>query len=125
MYSIKKIAEAIIITASGCGAMVLDYGELLKNDSDYADKAKRVSELAKDLSEAITVADIKNLSFKRSTTTTAVHYPCSLQHASKLSDSVKSLLNAAGLTTKRKINLFVVAMKVLIPSYNPNLVVND
>tara|TARA_R110002167_G_scaffold91458_1_gene245987 strand:- start:25040 stop:26257 length:1218 start_codon:yes stop_codon:yes gene_type:complete len=100
---IQAGAEAIIITASGCGAMVLDYGELLKNDSHYAKKAKRVSELAKDLSAVITAEDIKTLSFKTSKTTTAVHCPCSLQHALQLPDSVEPLLAAAGLaTTKTK-----------------------
>jgi glycolate oxidase iron-sulfur subunit len=96
-------AEAIIVTASGCGALVQDYGELLKNDRQYASKAKRVSELAKDLSQAITVSDIEKLSFKENKTTTAVHCPCSLQHALKLADSVEPLLQAAGLvTTKTK-----------------------
>lgn len=100
---IQAGAEAIIITASGCGAMVQDYGELLKNDTQYAIKAKRVSELAKDLSQVITLADIESLSFKKSTSTTAVHCPCSLQHALKLPDSVEPLLKAAGLaTTKTK-----------------------
>jgi len=100
---IQSGAEAIIITASGCGAMVQDYGELLKNDTQYAIKAKRVSELAKDLSQVITLADIESLSFKKSTSTTAVHCPCSLQHALKLPDSVEPLLKAAGLaTTKTK-----------------------
>lgn len=100
---IQAGAEAIIITASGCGAMVQDYGELLKNDTQYAIKAKRVSELTKDLSQVITLADIESLSFKKSTSTTAVHCPCSLQHALKLPDSVEPLLKAAGLaTTKTK-----------------------
>ncbi len=100
---IQAGAEAIIITASGCGAMVQDYGELLKDDDQYASKAKRISELSKDLSEVVTVAEIKKLSFKESKTTTAVHCPCSLQHALKLPDSVEPLLAAAGLaTTKTK-----------------------
>lgn len=98
---IEAGAEAIIITSSGCGAMVQDYGALLKNDNQYAEKAKRISGLAKDLSEAITVADIEKLSFKESKTTTAVHCPCSLQHALKLPDSVEPLLAAAGLTTTK------------------------
>lgn len=98
---IEAGADAIIITASGCGAMVQDYGELLKNDNQYAEKAKRISVLAKDLSEAITVTDIEKLSFKKSTSTTAVHCPCSLQHALKLPDSVDPLLKAAGLTTTK------------------------
>ena len=53
---IEQGAEAIVITASGCGSMVKDYGELLADDVDYADKAARVSELTADLSEV--VADV-------------------------------------------------------------------
>ena len=47
-------AEAIVITASGCGAMVAEYGHLLAHDPAYADKAQRVSALMKDISEVIT-----------------------------------------------------------------------
>ena len=46
-----QAVEAIVITASGCGAQGKEYGYLLKADKDYADKAQRVSELAKDISE--------------------------------------------------------------------------
>ncbi len=53
---IEEGAQAIVITASGCGSMVKEYGELLANDADYSEKAARVSALTKDLSEV--VADV-------------------------------------------------------------------
>lgn len=53
---IEQGAEAIVITASGCGSMVKDYGELLADDAEYAEKAARVSALTADLSEV--VADV-------------------------------------------------------------------
>ena len=46
-------AEAIVITASGCGTMVADYGHLLRGDPAYAVKAARVSELARDISQVV------------------------------------------------------------------------
>lgn len=94
---IEDGAEALVTTASGCGVMVQDYGALLKSDTAYAYRAKRVSQLAKDISQVISVADIKKLSPKSDKLKTAVHCPCSLQHGLKLSNSVDSLLAAAGL----------------------------
>src|SRR5204863_5871734 len=45
--------EAIVITASGCGTMVHDYGHLLRNDPEYASRGARIAALAKDVSEVI------------------------------------------------------------------------
>jgi glycolate oxidase iron-sulfur subunit len=50
---VEQGAEAIVITASGCGTTVKDYGHLLRHDPAYAEKARRISELAKDISEII------------------------------------------------------------------------
>jgi glycolate oxidase iron-sulfur subunit len=88
-------AEAIIITASGCGAMVKEYGHLLQDDPEYADKAQCVSELAKDLCEVLDESDItqlKTINTKR----IAFHPPCTLQHAQQLNGRVEALLVAAG-----------------------------
>jgi len=57
-------AEAIIITASGCGTMVKDYAHLLRNDKEYADKATKVSALCKDISEVIINEDYTDLSLQ-------------------------------------------------------------
>ncbi|MDT8283747.1 MAG: glycolate oxidase subunit GlcF, partial [Gammaproteobacteria bacterium] len=63
---IEQGAEAIIITASGCGAMVKDYAELLKHDPQYADKAKKISLLSKDISEVLRNENFLSLTLNRS-----------------------------------------------------------
>lgn len=91
-------AEAIIITASGCGAMVKEYGDLLSHDPAYAEKARHVSELCKDISEALIAEPLdkllKNAPHKKYRV--AFHSPCTLQHAQKITDSIESLLSRAG-----------------------------
>lgn len=93
-------AEAIIITASGCGAMVKEYGHLLQDDPDYAGKAQRVSELAKDLCEVLSENDIQQIK-PAHTRLIAFHPPCTLQHAQQLNGRVESLLKAAGFELTR------------------------
>ena len=66
--AIEAGAEALVMTASGCGAMVAEYGYLLRDDTVYADKAARVSELCKDLSQILLTEDLaplKSFSLKR------------------------------------------------------------
>ncbi|UCE90156.1 MAG: glycolate oxidase subunit GlcF [Pseudomonadota bacterium] len=92
---IERGAEAIVTTASGCGAMVKEYGYHLRDDPDYCDRARRVSELAKDLCEVITPEDVSQLEGKRAGRI-AFHPPCTLQHAQKLSGVTERLLSAAG-----------------------------
>jgi glycolate oxidase iron-sulfur subunit len=92
-------AEAIVITASGCGAMVKDYGHHLKDDPAYADKARRVSELARDPSELLSVADLGRLPspFARGVPARiAFHPPCTLQHSQGLAGRVEGLLRDLG-----------------------------
>lgn len=82
-------AEAIVINASGCGAMVKEYGHVLRLDPRYADKARRVSELARDLSELL--PDLVEALAERvrpPDTSFAWHAPCTLQHAQKLGPNV-------------------------------------
>ncbi len=102
---IERGAEAVVITASGCGAMVKDYGSLLMNDPEYADKAARVSEIARDLSEVIAAEDLAALQCKPADRPTAVHCPCSMQHAQKLPTTVDDIFTRAGIeqaaTTER------------------------
>lgn len=96
--AIEQGAEAIVVTASGCGTLVKDYGKLLASDPAYADKARRVSELAKDLAEIISEDDIEKLDFKADNQKTAVHCPCTLQHGLQLPNQVDRLLEKAGLS---------------------------
>ncbi|MFZ3175972.1 MAG: glycolate oxidase subunit GlcF [Thiobacillus sp.] len=93
--------EAIVMTASGCGVMVKDYGWLLRNDPAYAEKAARVSAATKDISEILVceAAALKSLTPHPSPLTQkriAYHPPCTLQHGQKLTGGVEMLLTDAG-----------------------------
>jgi glycolate oxidase iron-sulfur subunit len=85
--------EAIVITASGCGAMVHEYGHLLREDSAYADKAARVSALCRDPLEIIEGLPLKAEAHRKRV---AFHAPCTLQHALKLGGRVEALLRQSG-----------------------------
>ena len=94
-------AEAIVITASGCGTQVAEYGHLLRGDPRYADKARRISELAKDLSVVLSAESprLARLVESRSpapAARVAFHSPCSLQHGLKLTGVVEGILRSAG-----------------------------
>ena len=90
-------AEAIVTTASGCGVMVKDYGELLKDDEAYAAKAARISGLAKDLSVVLAAEDLTVFQDSAGTLRTAVHCPCTLTHGQKLGTTVERVLERAGV----------------------------
>ncbi len=99
---VEQGMEAIVITASGCGVMVKDYGHALARDPAYAEKAKRISQLAKDISEVITAesAKLKSLIPHPSSLIPrqriAFHPPCTLQHGLKIKGVVESLLTDLG-----------------------------
>jgi len=95
--AIEAGAEAIVVTASGCGVTVKEYGTLLRDDPHYAERALRVSVLAKDLAELISLEDIARLAPRADPVKTAVHCPCTLQHGLGLPDNVEQLLRAAGM----------------------------
>lgn len=100
--AIEAGAEAIVMTASGCGAMVKEYGELLANDPNYAKKAKRVTELTQDISEILANEDLSQLTIKEQKPT-AYHCPCTLQHGQQLTGGVEKILEKAGVPlTKTK-----------------------
>lgn len=94
--AIENGAEALVMTASGCGAMVKEYGHLLRDDPDYADKAARVSALCRDLSEVLLGEDLSALKPATVDGKTAVHCPCTLQHALRLNGAVEQVLTRAG-----------------------------
>lgn len=99
---IEQGAEAVVITASGCGVTVKEYGHYLKHDPTYAEKAKRVSALTKDISEVILAekAKLEALITRHPSPITrrrvAFHAPCTLQHGMNLKGSVESLLGELG-----------------------------
>ncbi len=93
--------EAIVMNASGCGVMVKDYGHVLKDDPAYADKAKRISELTRDLSELLPllVPALKSRvgeALSAQAGQLAYHPPCTLQHGQQLKGGVEQHLGALG-----------------------------
>lgn len=92
---IEQGAEAILVTASGCGAMVKQYGYHLRNDPRYGEKAARVSALARDLGEVLSPQQLRQLG-SRAPRRIAFHAPCTLQHGQGLKGMVEGLLTEAG-----------------------------
>ena len=95
--AIEAGAEAIVQTASGCGAFVRDYGHLLEKDPRYAAKAARVSALSRDLVEVLRDEPVEQLGVCVEQRL-AFHCPCTLQHALKLGGAVEALLTRLGFT---------------------------
>jgi glycolate oxidase iron-sulfur subunit len=97
---VEQGIEAIVMTASGCGVMVKEYGHLFQRDERYREKAKRISALTKDASEILTrehealAARASRSSARRPAV--AFHSPCTLQHGQQIRGLVESLLSAAG-----------------------------
>ncbi|WP_256592729.1 heterodisulfide reductase-related iron-sulfur binding cluster, partial [Pseudomonas sp. 43NM1] len=88
-------AEAIVQTASGCGAFIKDYAHLLEHDPAYAAKAQRVSALALDLVQVLAEEPLERVC-SATAQRIAVHCPCTLQHAQKLGGAVEALLSRLG-----------------------------
>lgn len=95
--AIEAGAEAIVQTASGCGAFVRDYGDLLKDDPAYCEKAQRVTALSKDIVEVLSAEPIEQLGVQADRRL-AFHCPCTLQHALKLNGAVEGLLTRFGFS---------------------------
>jgi len=98
---ISKGAEGIVFTASGCGTMIKEYGDLLAGDEEYATQAKRISELACDASSLLAgllpESSILPPHHARETPLrVAFQSPCSLQHGLGITGTVEDLLNRCG-----------------------------
>jgi glycolate oxidase iron-sulfur subunit len=91
--------EAILITASGCGTMIKDYGFLLRDDPVYAAKAARVAALAKDVTEFLGARDLPEPANPQGTIV-AYHSACSMQHGQKIDALPKQLLTQAGFKVR-------------------------
>ncbi len=94
--------EAIVMTASGCGATVKDYGHLLAHDTVYAEKARRITELTRDLSEILPEFEaqlVQKLNGKISKRI-AWHPPCTLQHGQQIKGKVEGLLRSVGVDVR-------------------------
>ncbi len=94
---IESGVEAIVMNASGCGAMVKEYGHLLRHDTRYALKAARIAELTRDLAELLP-EHVENLAQQvtRHGERVVFHPPCTLQHALKVRGAVEKMLESLG-----------------------------
>ncbi len=95
---IEAGAEALVMNASGCGQQVAEYGHLLARDPVYAAKAKRVSELTKDVAEILPALgdELKRKLGAGLAGKVVFHSPCTLQHGLKVRGAVEALLTVAG-----------------------------
>jgi glycolate oxidase iron-sulfur subunit len=94
--------DAILVTISGCGTTVKDYGFMLRNEPAYAAKAEKVSSLTKDVSQYLAKLGVTPSAPKplAKPLTVAYHSACSLQHGQKVHREPKDLLAACGFTVK-------------------------
>lgn len=90
--------DAILITASGCGTTIKDYGFMFRNEPAYAAKAERVSGLAKDVTEYLETLELAPL--RDVAMPIAYHSACSMQHGQQLKDGPKRLLSGAGFRVR-------------------------
>ena len=94
--------EAIVMNASGCGVMVKEYGQALAHDPLYADKARRIAELTRDLSELLPelVPKLKARVHNGPARRLAYHAPCTLQHGQQLRGHVETAFRELGFETE-------------------------
>ncbi|MBN3852671.1 MULTISPECIES: glycolate oxidase subunit GlcF [unclassified Paraburkholderia] len=99
---VEQGAEAIVMNASGCGATVKEYAHLLRNDPVYAEKARRIASLTRDLSEILPAFEeaLTAATRRRGIHTVAYHPPCTLQHGQQLRGGVEKVLGALGLDVR-------------------------
>jgi glycolate oxidase iron-sulfur subunit len=91
----KADVDAVVITASGCGTTIKDYGHMLRLDPAYAEKARAISAKAKDVSEFLFGIDLPEA---KGGLRLAYHSACSMQHGQKLKTEPQKLLRRAGFS---------------------------
>ena len=95
---VEQGAEAVVMTASGCGVMVKEYGHLLRHDAAYANKAAKISSITRDLSEILVDEKTALLPLLKPAARgkVAFHAPCTLQHGQKIVGLIEEILDKAG-----------------------------
>jgi len=93
---VENGVEAIVMTASGCGLMVKEYGAALKDDPEYAAKAARISGLTRDISEILGREDMSAFAHVGQGMRVACQSSCTLQHGQKLGGAVQAILQRCG-----------------------------
>jgi glycolate oxidase iron-sulfur subunit len=91
--------DAILVTTSGCGTVIKDYGFMLREDRDFAGPAAKISALAKDITEYIDGIELQAPQL-HSDIVVAYHSACSLQHGQKITQLPKELLSKSGFVVK-------------------------
>ena len=91
--------DAVVINASGCGTTVKDYGFMLREDADWAEKAERVSGLTQDITEFMSSLGLAAPS-RETGQIVAYHSACSMQHGQQIRVEPKALLGAAGFALR-------------------------
>ncbi|MEO6381603.1 MAG: glycolate oxidase subunit GlcF [Nitrobacter sp.] len=91
--------DAILVTASGCGTVIKEYGYMLRGDREFAGPAAKISALAKDITEYVAGLDLPPPR-SRSDLVIAYHSACSLQHGQKITQLPKELLSKSGFVVK-------------------------
>jgi len=99
---VEQGVEAIVMNASGCGATVKEYAHLLRDDPAYAEKARRIVELTRDIAEILPdfEEELVAVTRRRAIHTVAFHPPCTLQHGQKVRGTVEHLLTRLGLEVR-------------------------
>jgi glycolate oxidase iron-sulfur subunit len=90
--------EQFVVTASGCGATLLDYGRLLENDPNLADSAARVTALTRDLSSVVNGEDLTQFAAVGAGRRVAVHTPCTMRHGMQAHGNMEAVLSRCGFT---------------------------
>ncbi len=91
--------DAILITASGCGTTVKDYGYMFREDKEYSEKAKRVSAIARDITEYLAGLHLRERQ-RETGQIVAYHSACSMQHGQKIKEQPKRLLAQMGFIVR-------------------------
>jgi glycolate oxidase iron-sulfur subunit len=91
--------DAILVTTSGCGTVIKDYGYMLREDRDFAGPAARISALAKDITEYLAGFELQSTQ-QTGDIVVAYHAACSLQHGQKITGTPKDLLSKSGFVVK-------------------------
>ena len=92
--------DAILVTTSGCGTVIKDYGYMLREDRDFTGPAARVSALARDISEYLGRLELRPSQRQFGDIVVAYHAACSLQHGQKITGLPKDLLSKNGFVVK-------------------------
>lgn len=92
--------DAVVINASGCGTTLKDYGFMLRDDAEWADRAAWVSGIARDITEIMAQLELKDAAAPPEAPVVAYHSACSMKHGQKLTAPPKDLLAAAGFEVR-------------------------